>query len=56
MAVLSYMVVSRNNLIHLENKVNELIEAGWVPQGGVHATVDLELLVWAQAMVINKPS
>ena len=32
---MEYSVVKENNINDLEEKVNSLIERGWIPQGGI---------------------
>jgi len=32
---MEYLVVKENNINELQEKVNSLIERGWIPQGGV---------------------
>lgn len=42
-----YTIVIERNLVEMIEKVNELVEAGWLPQGGVIQTHDA---YFAQAM------
>jgi hypothetical protein len=33
--IMEYSVVKENNINELQEKVNSLIERGWIPQGGI---------------------
>lgn len=48
----TYCVVEENDRASLEQKVNEMLAAGWVLQGGVSQAVNSKLSVtYCQAMV-----
>lgn len=56
-----YKVITDNNTIDLENDINEAMDEGWKPQGGISVNVFMytsgsqprEVTTFAQAMIKN---
>ena len=47
---MQYRIISAKLINKVEEKVNEYIEIGWIPQGSLSCSVDK----WAQPMILRE--
>ncbi len=52
---MEYRICEANSAAKLQRKVNRLIEAGWVPAGGVAASPSASTAVWWYYQAMIKP-
>jgi hypothetical protein len=60
MEIVSYAIIQGQSLQHLEDRVNQQIGEGWIPQGGVSVIAQstresLSYYAWTQAMILPAP-